>query len=98
MARLVAEELIYRAKVRRTGEIFEDSNFRNVYNAVRRTLKDYLHNWSRSLFDSAVTHIEFGRMKYFADGSCEFYSLDSICLMGAVKDRNKIDFYVERID
>ena len=98
MSRLVAEELIYRAKVRRTGEIFEDSNFRNVYNAVRRTLKDYLYNWSQSLFDSAVTHIELGEMKYFADGSFEFYSLESICLMGAVKDRNKIDFYVERID
>lgn len=98
MVRLVAVELIYRAKVRRTGEILEDRNFRNVYNAVRRTLKDYLHNWSRSLFDSAVTHIEFGEMKYFADGSCEFYFLKDICLMGVVKDRNKIDFYVERID
>ena len=98
MAKTITAEIWYKCKIRRTGDIIEGNKFQSVYNAVRLTLRDYMRNWSKSMFDSAITHIDAGILRRYNDGTEEFSQDHGVCLMGAVKNRDSISFYVERMD
>ena len=50
------------------------------------------------MFDSAITHIDAGILRRYNDGTEEFLQDHGVCLMGAVKNRDSISFYVERMD
>lgn len=98
MSKVITAEVWYKARIRRTGEIIEGHDFRDVYNAVRRTLMNFLYIDTSSLFDSIVTHINCGIIHRYNDGTEEFMHDHSVCLLGASKAGNKISFYTERMD
>ena len=97
MSKVITAEVWYKARIRRTGEIIEGHDFLDVYNAVERTIKDFLYH-GISPFDSIVTHIDCGILHRYNDGTEEFMHDHSVCLLGASKAGNKISFYTERME
>ena len=77
MARLVCAEIVYYAKLEGTGEIFESSDFRQVFNSVRLSLRgEIAYSWD---FAYVLVPIHYGLVKHYSDNSFVHESLKTVC-------------------
>lgn len=91
-------ELVYRATINATGEVFETDysheGFKSIYRAVLRHLKDYMHG--RLYYDMECTVIESGMLIYVDNKSPVFVRADYVCTIGVSVMDKVLHVYIDR--
>ena len=92
---VIKAEVCYYAHCKRTGEVWESTNFKSVYDAVKRTLKHEMH--LATYYDNEFITIHYGLAIHGEGNLFRYESLREVAMVQCSGICGTVNYFVCRI-